>query len=499
VARTEQPLLADRYALESLIATGGMGRIWRARDTVLHRPVAVKVLRSEYADDPTFLARFRAEAQLTASLTHRNIAALHDYGETRSEAGGEHPSASDRPGPEHVAYLVMELVEGESLSALLHREGRLPVPRALDVLWQVANGLAAAHAAGVVHRDVKPGNVLVGDDGVVRITDFGVAWSAASVALTRTGQVVGTPHYLSPEQAEGAKASPASDVYALGMIAYECLAGRRAFEGESAVQIALRQIRDVPDPLPADLPEAVRALVDRALAKDPARRLPDGAAFRDAVDDVLAGRALPPRPVPPVTAPLDIPVPAVVRRRRPRRALAPLVALAAGALLGVGVLPALIAPATPEIPAASAGTGGITLVAGEYAGRPLADVEAELAGLGLRTERSARPTAEAAPGVVLEITPAGAVERGDTITVVHAVAPPAEAVEPAPAPQPDPGAGGSPGEAVVPATTADTAGGGVEVDEDTDEDADEDEGNPGRGENNGRRGEGNNGRGRGNG
>src|SRR3712207_941592 len=178
----------------------------------------------------------------------------------------------------------MELVDGSSLSALLARRGRLDAAQTLRIVRQTAAALAVAHAAGVVHRDVKPGNVLVGWDGVVKITDFGIAWSASSVPLTRTGQVVGTAHYLSPEQADGGKAGPASDVYALGAITYECLAGRRPIDGEGAVQIALAQIRDEPDPLPDDVPEPVRTLVARAMVKDPARRFPDGAAFRAAVD-----------------------------------------------------------------------------------------------------------------------------------------------------------------------------------------------------------------------
>src|SRR6185312_12180189 len=211
-----------------------MGQVWRGRDVRLRRPVAVKVLRSEYTGDPTFLARFRAEAQHAALLAHRSIATVHDYGEV--------PAAD---GAEHLAYLVMELVEGEPLSTVLGRECRLGVPATLDLLHQTASALAAAHAAGVVHRDIKPGNVLMGDDGIVKITDFGIAWSASDVPLTQTGQVVGTAHYLSPEQADGAKAGPASDVYALGMIAYECLAGRRAFDGDNAVHIALRHLTDV--------------------------------------------------------------------------------------------------------------------------------------------------------------------------------------------------------------------------------------------------------------
>jgi serine/threonine-protein kinase len=482
VVEAVPPLLAGRYALRSLIASGGMGRIWRAWDTRLHRTVAVKLLRSEFTGDPTFLARFRAEAQHTAALAHRNIATLHDYGEV-----------PDGPGGEHLAFLVMELVEGESLAALLDRERRLDVPHTLDVLRQTAAALAAAHAAGVVHRDVKPGNVLVGDDGVVKITDFGISWSAGSVPLTQTGQVVGTAHYLSPEQAEGGKASPASDVYALGMIAYECLAGRRAFDGESAVQIALRQIRDVPDPLPDDVPENVRRLVDRALAKDPARRLPDGAAFRDAVEDVLAGRTLDPLPAAPSTTEFDVPFPG--RARRPRaRALVPVAALIAGAVLGVGALQVVL-PNAPALPEAHGESTTVLLVAEDYVGRPLADVEADLAARGLRTERVGQPSADLAAGLVLGIGPAGAVAPGETITVTYAVAPdPVADPSPAggsPVSGPQPSAPVPQVDAVLPEVTdVDPPGAAVS--------GTGNDGQPGPGQNNGRRGEGNNGRGRGN-
>src|SRR4051812_8642088 len=268
-------MLGNRYELLVPLASGGMGRVWRARDVLLERPVAVKVLRQELTGDATFRARFRAEAQHTAALHHPNVASVFDYGEV--EVDGE-----------CLAYLVMELVEGEALSTLLEREGRLDPARTLDVLRQTAAALAAAHAAGLVHRDVKPGNVLVGNDGRVKIADFGIAWSASSVPLTGTGQVVGTAHYLSPEQADGAKATPASDVYSLGTVAYECLAGRRAFDGENSVQIALKQIREQPEPLPADVPPGIRAVVERAMAKDPALRYADGAALRDAVEAVAA-------------------------------------------------------------------------------------------------------------------------------------------------------------------------------------------------------------------
>jgi serine/threonine protein kinase len=291
---TTRRLLGNRYELLSVLASGGMGRVWRGRDVLLNRPVAVKVLRSEFTGDPAFVSRFRAEAQHAALLQHPNIAAVFDYGELEEQG-------------ERLAYLVMELVDGESLATLLARERRLDVPRTLSILRQTAAALAAAHAAGVVHRDVKPGNVLVGRDGAVKIADFGIAWSASSVPLTRTGQVIGTAHYLSPEQAAGGKATPASDVYALGAVAYECLAGRRAFEGENSVQVAVKHIREEPDPLPDGTPPEVRRVVEHAMAKDPAARYPDGAALLRAVEQLpatsTAGTAAPATRTAPIAVP----------------------------------------------------------------------------------------------------------------------------------------------------------------------------------------------------
>ena len=429
MAESGRRLVGGRYELVSLLATGGMGQVWRAQDTVLDRPVAVKVLRSEFTGDPTFVARFRAEARHTAVLAHRNIAALHDYGE-------------DLAGEEHLAYLVMELVEGESLSDQLARERRLGVQRTLDVLQQTAAALAAAHAAGVVHRDVKPGNILVGADGIVRITDFGIAWSAFSVPLTQTGQVVGTAHYLSPEQAAGDRAGPASDVYALGMIGYECLAGRRAFEGENSVQIALRQLRDTPAPLPDDVPENVRRLIGRALVKDPSARFPDGAAFRDAVADVLAGRMLTPPPNDGGTREFAAAVAAaaggVPRHRRRARFLAPVAALLAGAGIAVAGIELLGAAAPATAPVAETAPSSVVLVADDYLGRPVGEVEAELGARGLTVDRVAQETAALAPGLVTAVGPAGAVPAGTRIAVSYAVAPPPDPVPvPVPAPVPD--------------------------------------------------------------
>ena len=369
--------LGDRYELDRLIAAGGMGQVWRAEDIALHRPVAVKVLRSEYTGDPTFVARFRAEAQHAASLSHPNTAAVFDYGEA---------TAQDGTG-ETLAYLVMELVEGEPLSALLAREGRLDTATTLSLLRQTAFALAEAHRSGMVHRDVKPGNIMVRPDGGVKITDFGIAWSARSVALTRTGQVIGTPQYLSPEQAEGKHATPASDVYALGLIGYECLVGHPAFEGDNAVTIALKQVQQEPEPLPGTLPEEVRDLICRALLKDPAARYADGGAFVEAIEAVLEGRPLPkapqtvavarvaapappqrsssstgtgPRPVGPRTGPSTHSVvrpPAPRRRGRLAMVLLPLLGLLAGAGIAAALFQAL-AGNSPERAGGGRGPAG---------------------------------------------------------------------------------------------------------------------------------------------
>ncbi len=425
--------VGERYALGQLIASGGMGQVWRGTDVLLGRPVAVKVLRSEYTGDPTFLARFRAEAQHAAALSHPNIAAVFDYGETRSEHG------------ETLAYLVMELVEGEPLSAVLRREGRLDTESTLSVLQQTAAALAEAHRVGLVHRDVKPGNILVCADGSVKITDFGIAWSAGSVPLTRTGQVIGTPQYLSPEQAEGRLATPASDVYALGLVGYECLAGHPAFDGDNAVTIALKQLREAPAPLPDDLPPEVRAVVTRALAKDPAARMPDGAAFGAAVADARAGRmpaeglgdtglrAVPVGPPPPGSPAPGSPAPGGAHRMSPpparRRAsalLVPLVALLLGAAAAAGVFLAVAgqAPSTPVAAAQTQEADGVVLTVADYAGRPVQDVAAELSALGLSVYRHPEVAAGVEPGTVLRLDPTGRpLEQGDDVDVWYAVPP----------------------------------------------------------------------------
>ncbi|TFD47751.1 serine/threonine protein kinase [Cryobacterium frigoriphilum] len=244
-----------RYELQSRIAIGGMGEVWKSTDLVIGRTVAIKILKDEYLGDPGFLERFRAEARHAALVNHEGIANVFDYGE---EDGS--------------AFLVMELVPGEALSTILEREHTLPTDKVLDIVAQTSAALHAAHAAGLVHRDIKPGNLLITPEGRVKITDFGIARIADQVPLTATGQVMGTVQYLSPEQASGHPASPTTDIYSIGIVAYESLAGRRPFTGESQVAIAMAQINEIAPDLPDTISEPVRNLVFACLAKNPADR-----------------------------------------------------------------------------------------------------------------------------------------------------------------------------------------------------------------------------------
>jgi len=272
--------IADRYQLDRRIAVGGMGEVWEAEDIRLGRSVAVKVLRPELSDDPEFLHRFRIEARTVASLDHSGVAAVHDYGE---DAG---------PSGPRTAYLVMELVRGEPLSSLIAR-GPLDPEQTLRIMEQAARALQAAHERGYVHRDVKPGNILIRADGKVKLTDFGIAKAANAVPVTRSGMVMGTAHYIAPEQASGAEAGPAGDVYSLGIVGYECLAGHRPFRAESAVAVAMMQVREPPPPLPDFVPAAARELIDSVLVKDPARRYGTGGELAMAIAAVRRGDPLP--------------------------------------------------------------------------------------------------------------------------------------------------------------------------------------------------------------
>src|SRR5688572_464331 len=263
-------IFGGRYRLVELLGQGGMATIFRAVDTQLGREVAVKLLRPEYLRDPDFSSRFRQEAQSAASLSHPNVVTVYDYGE-------------DPAGP----FIVMEYVDGEDLATILHRNGALPPAQAARIAAGVARALAASHARGIVHRDVKPGNVLIARDGRVKVVDFGIARAIAEAQITMPGTTLGSVHYFSPEQARGELATSESDIFALGIVLYEMLTGSRPWEGDSAASVALARLSGpIPDPalVRGSIPPDLAAITRKALARLPSDRFASAAAMADALE-----------------------------------------------------------------------------------------------------------------------------------------------------------------------------------------------------------------------
>jgi len=312
--RVEHALVGGRYRLQGLIGRGGMASVWRATDTVLERTVAVKRLHARLHDDPELAERFRREGTAVARLSHPNLVRLLDQGQD-----GDEP------------FLVFELVEGRDLKTMIRHDGRLAPREAASVCAQVARALAAAHAAGVVHRDIKSHNVMVTPDGVAKLTDFGIARivEGGGASLTKTGIVMGSSDYLAPEQAEGRDVEPRSDVYSLGVVLFEALTGRLPFQGENAVAVATKHVyEEAPDPrsIAPDVPKTLAAACLRALRKRPGDRFPTADAFADALDGAR------------VTGPTlthDAPT-GRIRATIPRRRT-PVVLLAAAAAAAAGV------------------------------------------------------------------------------------------------------------------------------------------------------------------
>jgi serine/threonine-protein kinase len=269
-------VLGGRYRLEDRIASGGMGEVWRATDSLLGRGVAVKLLHTRQADDPGFQARFRHEARTMALLHHPGVADVYDYGET--DRGDD-------------AYIVMAHVDGQPLDRRIAETGRLDPATTMSIVAQAARALQAAHAAGIVHRDVKPGNLIICPDGTVVLVDFGIARSANSATLTGANEVIGSARYIAPEQVSKDPTGPATDVYALGAVAYHCLAGHPPFLGDNPISVAMRHLHEDPPPLPADVPEPVRAVVTTAMAKKAADRYPSAEAMAEAATAAASGTA----------------------------------------------------------------------------------------------------------------------------------------------------------------------------------------------------------------
>ncbi len=273
-------LLAGRYDLQDLAGTGGMSSVYKARDAVLERTVAIKILHQHYSDDPEYVERFRREARSLAQLNHPNIVRVIDRGEFEGRQ-----------------FIVFEHVDGETLKSLVEREGPLPVDQAISLVHQVARGLAFAHEHGVVHRDVKPHNILIDEDGVAKVTDFGIARSMdPSDGLTETGMLLGTSEYIAPEQASGQRVDERSDQYSLATVLYELLTGQPPYGGDSFVEVALKHVRE---PVPSvrarrpDVSPRLDAIVARAMAKRPEDRFPSTEAMMAALEAERTGTTEP--------------------------------------------------------------------------------------------------------------------------------------------------------------------------------------------------------------
>lgn len=431
-------LYGSRYRLQSLIATGGMGEVWHAYDEVILRDVAIKILKQEYLGDPGFLARFRTEARLAAMVNHEGIANIFDYGE---DAGS--------------AYLVMELVPGESLAKIIERDKSVTPEKVLDIISQTARALQSAHELGLIHRDIKPGNLLITPDHQVKITDFGIARVADQVALTATGQVMGTVQYLAPEQATGKPATAQTDIYALGVVAYEALTGKRPFTGTTQMEIAMAHINDAPPPLPDTIDEGIRNLVMRALAKNPEQRQANALTMAVEAESLMRAprRLNTGTKVMPVVTPVADPTEVMKKVKQPKEgpvvwpwiALIAFLLLTAGTLLVAMLIGSNRPSPTPSMSESTSTTPSATpsgsatsliLLLGDVYGKNVTDVAADLASKGLNVKAVAGDQLDAGdPRIqtVYDASPLGTLENGATVTLHYYVQSPAS---PTPTPKP---------------------------------------------------------------
>ena len=408
------PLVNDRYRIERSIGRGGMAEVFLAHDLLLDRPVALKVLFPEYAIDPTFVERFRREAQSAAALTHPNIVAVYDWGKVNA-----------------TYFIAMEYVEGKTLATILKERGRLSPIHTCDVIAEVASALSFAHENGVVHRDIKPGNILIGTSGQVKVADFGIAralGTGVDEALTEIGSVMGTATYLSPEQAQGAQPDPRSDIYSLGVMMYELVAGKAPFVGESAVAIAYQHVHNIPTPLRdmvADLPRGFESVVAKCMAKNAARRYETATFVREDIRRIIDG-----------TETLAL---------NEARGVAKEIALSDTAEIPVVVLPPYeevsteFASVDPKKPAMVIGgtvialvllaviifvfrtVGGSSNTLPSVVNLSIDAAQEQLAALGLTVVPNELPQDGVAPGVVYDQSPAAgsSYEIGDAITLTY--------------------------------------------------------------------------------
>ena len=419
---TNEPVrvIAGRYRLIAPEGEGGMATVWRAMDEQLGREVAVKILRPQFGADPGFAARFRNEARAAGALSHPNVVQVYHFG-TDVDSGDQ--------------YIVMQLVEGQDLATVLRERGPLEVDEAVSIGASVADALDAAHRAGLIHRDIKPGNILLTPGGRTLVADFGISRAVAEASMTVTGTTIGSVHYFSPEQAAGEEVGPPSDMYALGIVIYEMLSGRRPFEGDNAAGVALKRLNEPPPPLSTaarPIPPPLDAVVMRALARDPAQRYPDAAAFSHALRNwrsegetaamiapVVAAAAVVP-PVLPDEVPATAPPPPYVPPGPPPKKDRPwwlwLLAFLAVLLLGaMGFLGAELLGGDGGEPSPSADTFALP----DWEDEPITQVRIEAEDLGLELrERPENDEDIAEDSVIRTQPPAGAqVSEGDEIVV----------------------------------------------------------------------------------
>jgi len=418
-------LLADRYRLEERIAGGGMGEVWRATDLLLERNVAVKLLRESLAEDQVVAERFRREALLAAQISHPNMAGVYDY-----------VQGDDRPG------IVMEFVDGETLAERLAREDSLPADEALRITSSMLFALRSAHDAGIVHRDVKPGNVMLASNGDVKVTDFGVARAVSDHTLTETGMVIGTAHYLAPEQVAGKPATPASDLYSVGAVMYEMLTGRKPFEADTPIAVAMKRLSEDPPGVRSvrpDVPVAMAQVVDRALARDPAQRFSSATEMREALIGVAVAQTS--RPVATDPTPTDVlpvgeetaagatvafsPVAASAPPKEPRTGEAPAAEVAARRrrdyrrLAIILPLVAIVAAALVLGALALTGHGSDLVKVPDFRGLTLSQAEAKARALGLLVAHRDGNSRRAAGRIAGQSIEEGTrVAKGERITLI---------------------------------------------------------------------------------
>ncbi|WP_168582867.1 protein kinase domain-containing protein [Gephyromycinifex aptenodytis] len=453
---TTGAVFGNRYTLGDRIAVGGMSEVWQATDQVLGRLVAIKLLSPALAQQPGFEQRFREEARNTAALSHPNIATVYDYGEN-----------------DGASWLVMELVHGKPLSAIIADEGPQSPERTSAIIGQAALALHAAHEAGVVHRDVKPANIIVRPDGTVKLTDFGISRATDAVPITRTGEVMGTAQYISPEQATGQSVGPRSDIYSLGCVAHEMLTGVRVFDEGSPVATAMAHVSNPPAQLPAQVPAHIANVIMACLAKDPAQRPGSAREVADALRGAATGgfartqaiptggatqvmgaaatAKIPSRQEPPTRGAGVIEAEEEQRRSSPLPwilGLLVVLALAGWLLAQAGVFDRTPAPApAPSATSSSTPTEtpssmeestptqvNVSVSADDYKGRMFDEAAQALRGLGLGVRRENVDSDQPA-GTVLGVDPSGDVAPGQTITLTVSRGPAQPAPEPTSEPQ----------------------------------------------------------------